>query len=183
MTCSLSRVLTARCKRSALIRALAAIALFVTLAASASAATPLIITGEQLSGTGTWKPVSGTFNVSGTATGPYPGSFIESGSFGVSVMRGGGGWYGPAWFTATFSITSGGVPLITGTMSGRGMGFHCGPVGCYVYELMNLATSFALTGNYSGGGAAGWPVSGALVNLAKFRTDTLQASINESFAP
>jgi hypothetical protein len=150
-------------------------------ASSASAATPLQMTGKSLAGTGTWNPQDGTFTISGTATGPHAGSFVETGQFHVYVLRGGGGWYGPATFPATFTITSGAMAPITGTLSGHAMGSHCGPVGCNTYRLLNFPVAYTLSGNYSGQEPAGWPASGALVN-ATFRTDTLLASITENFA-
>jgi hypothetical protein len=169
------------CRSSSFIIALVAIGVVAGPAPPASAATPVKMTGESLAGAGTWNPLDGTFKISGTATGPYAGSFVETGQFHLYVIRGGGGWYGPATFSATFTITSAATTPITGTLSGQGMGLHCGPVGCNTYRLLNFPVGFTLTGNYSGQEPAGWPASGALVN-ATFRTDTLLASITETLA-
>ena len=67
---------------------------------------------------------------------------------------------------------------ITGALSGSAWAAMCSQFGYTVH----MPVGYTLTGNYSGGGAPGWPVSGALVN-ASFHTDTLQATIRESFAP
>lgn len=83
---------------------------------------PPTLTGETLSGTTSASENSGlcptaTYMVNGTATGPYPGTFSETGT--VSVTQ----------FSATFTIVSGST-LITGTKSfpfgGCGDGFGLG---------------------------------------------------------
>lgn len=79
------------------------------------------------------------FSASGTATGPYTGSFTESGSFSLS------GYRNPPWsihFSASFTITSG-ATTITGTFASApyawwSVGFICN----------------------SSGGVAGYSVSG-----------------------
>ena len=53
------------------------------------------------------------FSASGTATGPYPGSFSETGSFSLS------GYRNPPWtihFSAAFTIKSGNT-TITGSFA------------------------------------------------------------------
>src|SRR6516164_8630375 len=87
-------------RRLGVVIALVAIGVVVGPARSASAATPIKMTGESLSGAGTWNPQDRTFKISGTATGPYAGSFVETGQFHLYVIRVGGGWYGPATFSA-----------------------------------------------------------------------------------
>jgi hypothetical protein len=111
---------------------------------SASAATPL--TGEALTGAGPTTSGVGYgsctnrnlvqggdgFNLSGTASGPYPGAFSATGSFSVYGHR------NPpyqVWFSAKFTITSG-TTKITGsifTSSYRGgvfgLGIGCTPTG------------------------------------------------------
>ncbi len=115
--------------------------------ASASAASTL--SGESLTGAST----SGnsfdchvatfhvTYSVSGTATGPYPGTFTESGSLTL-----------PFSFTATFTTASG-----TTTISGgKGPGASGGGVGCIpgVVAPINLtgvpytATIHTANGNF-----------------------------------
>lgn len=186
----LSYLVRAPCDVLRLTPVLAAIALLATLAPSASAATPLSLSGESLTSTsGSTKTVpncplgfvndSGSFVVSGTATGPYPGTFSESGTFAVSGNNRGPLSFFHAYFDATFTITSPAMLPITGTLSGQGQSAHCWSRS--VYSLFNMPVSYTLTGNYSGSGTAGWPASGALVN-ASFHTDTSQASVTESFA-
>jgi hypothetical protein len=89
-------------------------------AAEAHAATPSSLTGETftsqevqgstLTGTCTGDGNQGSFNfsVSGTAAGPFPGTFVEAGSFSTSVS-------GSVFdFSSTFTITST-VGTVTGT--------------------------------------------------------------------
>jgi hypothetical protein len=108
-------------------RGLSMIPVLVALSAapSASAATPL--TGEALAGGGTTSNAGGScagvyptgtaaFSVSGAATGPYPGSFVESGhvSFGRFVIAS----VRQVYESATFTITSGRT-TITGNLIQR----------------------------------------------------------------
>src|SRR5215207_9224374 len=58
-----------------------------------------------------------TYSVSGTASGPYPGTFDESGTWNFEELT--SGTFGPA----TFAITSGRI-TISGSKSGRGVGFR-----------------------------------------------------------
>ena len=130
MVCRLSRLLRPRRNGFALIPALAAVAVLAAPAASASAATPL--SGETLTGTATTTngSVSGfrnciqryvvgasaTFNASGKAAGPYPGSFVEnqgSASLFDTVMHNQLSYDG---LSVPFTITSG-TTTITGTIS------------------------------------------------------------------
>ena len=115
---------------SALIPALAAVAVLAAPTASASAATPL--TGETLIGAATTTSGSAygfrnciqryvigagaTFKASGQATGPYPGSFVgEQGSASVfdTVIHNQLSYDG---LSVPFTITSG-TSTITGTIS------------------------------------------------------------------
>jgi hypothetical protein len=130
MVCRLSRVLKPRRNGFALIPALAAVAVLAAPAASASAASPL--TGETLAGTATTTNgsaygfrnciqryvlgASATFNASGKAAGPYPGSFVEnqgSASLFDTVMHNQLSYDG---LSVPFTITSG-TTTITGTIS------------------------------------------------------------------
>ena len=132
MVCRLSRVLRPRRNGFALIPALAAVAVLAAPAASASAASPL--TGETLTASGTATTTNGsaggfrnciqryvlgasaTFNASGTATGPYPGPFVEtqgSASLFDTVMH---NQLSQSALSVPFTITSG-TTTITGTIS------------------------------------------------------------------
>ena len=134
MVCRLSRLLRPRRDGFALILVLGAFALFVAPAASASASSPL--TGETLGGTTlttngggvAWPScvrreladASATFNASGEATGPYPGSFTENQSsanlFDTIIHN----KLSYANLSVPFTITSGTAPnttTITGTIS------------------------------------------------------------------
>lgn len=174
------------------IAALSSVVLSLSFVAPAAAATPISIAGEAVTSTSGSVSMAvprcpfgffndnGTFTVSGTATGPYPGTFAESGTVAFSGTNRGPLSFFHVYFNASFTITSPGALPITGTLSDQGFGAHCPTAN--VYSLFNNPASYTLTGNYSGSGAAGWPVSGALVN-ATFHTDTLQAAITESFAP
>src|SRR6202011_4216329 len=88
-----------------------------------SAAAATMLTAETLNGAGTtsgggicipsshW--IGRQFQVAGTASGPYPGTFTEVGSFKASGLR------NPPWFvsfSASFTITSG-TTTITGTIT------------------------------------------------------------------
>jgi hypothetical protein len=132
MVCRLSRVLKPRSNGFALIPALAAVAVLAAPAASASAASPL--TGETLTASGTATTTNGsasafrncaqryvirasaTFNASGKATGPYPGSFVETqGSVSLfnTVIH---NQLSYSALSVPFTITSG-TSTITGTIS------------------------------------------------------------------
>lgn len=130
MVCRLSRLLNRRRNGFALIPALAAVAVLAAPAASASAASPL--TGETLAGTATTTNgsargfrnciqrvmfgASATFNASGEATGPYPGSFVEkqgSASLFDTVMH---NQLSQSALSVPFTITSR-TTTITGTIS------------------------------------------------------------------
>jgi hypothetical protein len=135
MVCRLSHLLNRRRNGFALIPALAAVAALAAPAASASAATPL--TGETLTGTATTTSgslaenvscidhigevgASATFTASGTASGPYPGGFVDTeGSAGLS------GFKDPPWtlrlnipFTITSETTTG-TTTETTTITGK----------------------------------------------------------------
>ena len=135
----LSRTLSARSRRVAFIATLIA-TFFSASVVPASAATPL--TGETLTGTGPTTSGYGYdsctnrilvqggdgFNLSGTASGPYPGAFSETGGFSVYGHR------NPPYqvqFNAEFTITSG-ATKITGSISTglRGAGVFGLTIGC-----------------------------------------------------
>lgn len=127
----LSRLATPRRNGFALILALAAVAVLAAPAASASATTPL--TEETLTGPVTTTSGSAsafrncsqryvisagaTFNSSGNATGPYPGSFVdEQGSAGLfdTVIH---NQLSQSALSVPFTITTSGNTTITGTIS------------------------------------------------------------------
>jgi hypothetical protein len=162
----LSRTLNARPRRLAFIAALVATffsASVVSASAavvSASAATPL--TGEALTGAGPTTSGVGYgsctnrslvqggdgFNLSGTASGPYPGAFSATGSFSVYGHRN-PPWQ--VWFTAKFTITSG-TTKITGSISTSyrgafvfGLGIGCTPTG----TPSSYGTPYPFTVNYT----------------------------------
>jgi hypothetical protein len=91
-------------------RLMLSLGLVVALALAVSPATASAVstlTGETLSGSSSQGNSRAcptpTFSVSGTATGPYPGMFAESGTWSLSSIT----------FSATFTITSG-TTTITG---------------------------------------------------------------------
>ena len=167
MTLRVSHVLQTRRNRFVVISVLAAMAFFAASAGSAWAMTPL--TGEGLTGAGksTGGSTSGGcpnrtsengsmgFSVSGTAAGPYPGSFSETGTFSLSGVR------NPPWttrFSATFTITSG-KTTITGSFASPspalwGVGFICN----------------------STGGVAGYSVSGRMTYTAMINGQTFHGT-------
>jgi hypothetical protein len=166
---------------AAVIAALAAITLVAPPAMSASAARTL--TAETLNGTGTTAgggicapsshSISGLFQVSGTASGPYPGTFTEVGSFKASGLR------NPPWFvrfSASFTITSG-TTTITGKVNAPW------PTGTFIQifacpstvSLPNLRMTYSAvinTQTYTGT---------AKVN-GTFNTASVTASVYESFS-
>jgi hypothetical protein len=130
MVCRLSHVLNRRRNGFALIPLLAAVVALAAAAASASAASPLA--GETLAGTATttngsvygvrnciqhyFLGANATFNASGNAAGPYPGSFVEEqGSAGLfdTVIH---NQLSQSSLSVPFTITSGNT-TITGTIS------------------------------------------------------------------
>jgi hypothetical protein len=100
------------------------IATLLAAPASTALAQSATMSGEVLTGTGalasssgpcTHKPQAFTFDVAGTATGPYPGTFTESGTV---VLGGTGTPAGPRTvveFQANFEIVTVDGDVITGT--------------------------------------------------------------------
>jgi hypothetical protein len=93
------------------------------LAPTALAATPASLNGEVFTGQGDTRTLDGdcsspgngsfTFSTSGTATGPYPGTFSESGTFTISTDHT-NGLPAVTAYSATFTITSS-AGNVTGT--------------------------------------------------------------------
>ena len=125
----------------------------------ADAAAPSTLTGEEFLKLGgptnvvcrTTGPYS--YTVSGMATGPYPGTFTETGSGKVVPPAGAGGHM---TLSASFTIHSGSV-VITGSKSG-GDGIGCqsvfGETGGRVFGLSYQATIKTATGTYSDQGSS-----------------------------
>ena len=127
----LSRLSTPRGNRFALIPALAAVVVFAAPAAYASAASPL--TGETLAATATTTGGSSygvrnciqrytfganaTFNSSGTATKPYPGSFVDEQGSASLFDTGIHNQLSQSALSVPFTITTTGNTTITGTIS------------------------------------------------------------------
>ena len=157
--------------------------LVVALPATASAVSTL--TSEHLSAQALFppsicfpasKPYS--YSVSGTATGPYPGTFTETGS----GTAGGLGGPGPATLSASFTIHSGNF-LITGTKTG-GSGTGCvgenGDSSADVSGLSYQATIHTSTGNYADQGTSNAVVltsPSAGTDLAEDFTSSLAAPV------
>jgi hypothetical protein len=148
--------------------------------ATASAVSTL--TGEHLSAPAEVFPsicnasADFSYTVSGTATGPYPGTFTETG-LGTSGLPS-GLFPGPATLSASFTIHSGNF-LITGTKSGgTGLGCH-GEFGDSFVQVSGLsyqATIHTSTGNYADQGTSDALVQNspfAGINLAEDFTSSL----------
>ena len=127
----LSRLSTPRGNGFALIPALAAVVVFAAPAAYASAASPL--TGETLAATATSTGGSSygvrnciqrytfganaTFNASGHATKPYPGSFVDEQGSASLFDTGIHNQLSQSALLVPFTITTPGNTTITGTIS------------------------------------------------------------------
>jgi hypothetical protein len=168
----------------ALASGLAAIAVCVPIAPSASAATPL--TGEVLNGSGTVSntnefcgtstAMSGDFSVAGsTGSGsPYPGTFIESGHVSGSTLV--KFPFGRFYFRASFTITSSGPTktIVTGSIGSFVTGFPS----CYWGTLRFASNSVPFSALVNG-----QTVSGT-VNVAGTLTihgTGMGATISETF--
>jgi hypothetical protein len=97
------------------------------LAASAQAAPSGTLAGEHLHATGPGIaaacPTAGA-TISGTATGPYPGTFTETFSFAFLNEIGFGAWGPPGTLTASFEIVSGST-TVTGTKTATDVSGIC----------------------------------------------------------
>ena len=145
-------------KRSLLIGLGLAMSLVLAVALPATASAVSTLTGEQFSAEAQFPPsicVPGShpysYSASGTATGPYPGTFTEMGS----GTAGGPVGPGPATLSASFTIHSGDF-LITGTKTG-GSGTGCvaeHDSRADVSGLSYQATIHTSTGNYADQGTS-----------------------------
>jgi hypothetical protein len=204
MMCRLSSLLRPRRDGLALIATLAAVAVLAAPATSASASAASPLTGETLGGTATTTNGSGrailscirrdvaeasaTFNVSGEATGPYPGSFVESqGSANLfyTVIHNMDSYDG---LSVPFTITSG-ATTITGTISHsqfslnpsflNDFGFLCdGPA----VAGLSLNTTDTYTATIQAPGQASQTISGqAQVFGSVSNTSGVQTSLTANF--
>lgn len=140
-------------------------------AVNAHAATPSSLAGETftsqqvkgstLTGTCNLEGGSFSFSVSGTATGPFPGTFTESGTF-VALPDG-----FLTSFSSTFTVTnSSGTVTVTGSKSlvGDFSRMFCDKISSYssVSTVNDFTTTYAATINGTGGdkGAATVNISG-----------------------
>ena len=149
-----------------------AVALALAVPASASAVSTL--TGEGLSGTTSGSASCGTstYSASGTSTGPYPGTFTESGS-----------WPFAGALSATFTITSGST-TITGSKSAPSDSTACGSSGGAPFAIFQsnrgsyTATIHTPNGNFHDEGAT-TVVVGINVNINR-QLDPLTESFTSS---
>jgi hypothetical protein len=162
------------------------LSLALTLAAASPAAAVSTLTGESLSGSSSsgntsWCPTP-TFSISGTATGPFPGTFSEAGSWDMRS--------GP--FTATFTITSG-TTTVTGsktadtvsppTFGGMSCGVHRGAFANFTYAPYT-ATIRTPNGNFHDEGLtnvhviiSAFPAGGMPLNLSATQTESFTSSL------
>jgi hypothetical protein len=131
-----------RWKRRSLIGLALSVTLGLVVALPATAAAVPTLTGESLrvSGagfTGTFDcSTGGSYNASGTATGPYAGTFQESGGFGPLPI-----------LSATFTITSG-TTTITGTKQQSEPLFGCPPLSVGAQRAAYTATIQTTNGSF-----------------------------------
>jgi hypothetical protein len=154
---------------------LALVVVFPPPAAAESTLTGQTLSGSSSQGNSVACPAP-TYRVSGTATGPYPGMFEESGTWSLS-----GGGNPP--FSATFTITSG-TTTITGSKT-RGeppWGFSCDPglgfaAGANTSRSPYTATIHTPSGNFHDEGT-----SAVTVNITSSGAATLTESFTSSLA-
>src|SRR5947208_105288 len=153
-----------------------ALGLVVALPATASAASTLTgenLTGASFSGNSFTCP-SPTYNVSGTATGPYLGTFTETGTWNQ----------GTGAFSATFTITSG-TTTITGSKSGSVSppdSLDCDPqgligAGAHLSAIAYTATIHTANGNFHDEGTSA--VNADILGSISFNAG--KATLQESF--
>jgi hypothetical protein len=136
--------------------------------AAASAASTL--TGENLTGASSSGNsvffCGGTYSVTGTATGPYPGTFTETGTFSLVVTN------------ATFTITSG-TTTITGSKTrggGGGATGTCNPPSQSSFGLSYTATIHTPNGNFHDEGTSAQQVAITSAGAATL-TETFASSL------
>jgi len=143
------------------------LAVALALAVSpASASAVSTLTGESFSGISSpGNPgacPSPTFSVSGTATGPYPGTFAESGSFAP----------GPSSFSATFTTASATTTISGSKAVGAGLSSSCGIFASIAQgPVPYTATIHTSNGNFQDEG-------GSVVTVV---IEPLFASLSENF--
>jgi hypothetical protein len=130
-----------------------------------AAATVPTLSGETLSGSSTSPTNFGlcpsvTYTVSGTASGPYPGTFVETGTISGPTL------------TANFSITSSGTTVTGSLTQGSRFTASCGPAsGGYNGDAAYTATISTPSGTYHDEGTSTLNVT----------INTLSATLTESF--
>jgi hypothetical protein len=131
-----------------------------------AAATISTLSGETLTGSSTSPTNFGlcpavTYTVSGTASGPYPGTLVETGTISGLAL------------TATFSIASAGGTTVTGSLTqGSRFTASCGPAsGGYNGHAVYTATIATPSGTYHDEGTSSVAVT----------INTLSATLTESF--
>jgi hypothetical protein len=145
------------------------------------AATVSTLTGESLTGmgsgntTGCPPPFLATYTVSGTAAGPYAGTFTETGSFSTESI-----------FTANFTITSG-TTTVTGSKAMTFTGTTQGSISCSfsgtgggsidVTGLTYTATIHTPTGNYHDEGVSTQHVNVTASSGAATLTESFTSSL------
>jgi hypothetical protein len=147
--------------------ALSAATVLPSVAATASPLSGEMLTGSTISPTNFGLCPTATYTVSGTASGPYPGTFVETGTI-----------TGPT-LTAKFTITSaGGGTSVTGSKTqGSRFTASCGPAsGGYHGDALYTATISTPTGTYHDEGTSTMDVT--ITGL----TASLTASFTSSLA-
>jgi hypothetical protein len=123
--------------------------------------------------------IGGTFEARGTATGPYPGTFQETGE--VSVTIDSNGHVTDRNLTASFSIDSS-VGRVTGTIHSTNFGAGCGPTDDPKANILAFNTvppqGFAATDTYD---ANIFTASGAFADNGLFQVAFSPQSFDESF--
>jgi hypothetical protein len=122
--------------------------------------------------------IGGTFEARGTATGPYPGTFQETGE--VSVTLDANGHVTDRNLTASFSIDSS-VGRVTGTIHSTNFGSGCGPVNDPNANSLAFNTDpqgFAATDTYD---ANIFTASGAFADNGLFQVAFSPEIFDESF--
>lgn len=159
-------------------RLMLSLGLVVALALAVSPATASAVstlTGETLSGSSSQgnSPAcpTPTFSVSGTATGPYPGMFAESGT-----------WSLPPTFSATFTITSGTTTITGNKTRGPLFGLVCalgaaGGASASMSQSPYTATIHTPNGNFHDEGT-----SAVTVTITESGAATLTESFTSSLA-
>jgi hypothetical protein len=155
------------------------VALVLAVGVPAVASTPSTLTGENLSSSSSQGGSGGcpiwTYTVSGTAAGPYPGTFTETGTSTIT----------PGIFSATFTIRSG-TTTVTGSKDatafvtpGLGGNFICSREGgtTGLTGVPYTATVHTVSGNFRDQGVAS--VQAAVHHATATLTESFTSSLAE----